>query len=245
MFYKTVLAVALSISMSSANAAFPSVPVSDLETFFGMAPGAISTVNPGAAPYLDPPVEGSGIKDSFDFVINDTISFDYNFMTTEHPADLINDYAFISVGGQIALLDHVLGSPLSAISDPAVLQTGYMPFSFTASASGVFDFGIGIVDVGDAVGDSALLIDNIRVTRNSNVEYVDSFEIYDPLGIGDVEALWGDFYGNAPTDGEYQVLITTAPGMAPVPLPPAVWLFFSGIAALMGFGQPQCSGKRA
>ncbi len=242
MFNKKTIFVAVLgtlISTTSVAAYPPAVPVTDLETFFGMAPGAISTVNPGAGIYLDPPVEGSGIKDSFGFVIGDVISFDYNFMTTEYPDDFINDYAFVSIGGQVALLDHVLGSPLSVSTDPNVLESGYKSFSFLAASTGVFDFGVGIVDVADAVGDSALLIDNIKVTRGSNLAYMDGFEIADPASIGDVEALWGGFNGNLPTEGEYQMLITTAPGMAPVPLPPAIWLLFSGVAALMGFSRSQ------
>jgi len=239
MFNKKIISVAiLSALMSTGSAAAnypPAVPVADLEAFFGMASGAISSINPGDGIYVDSPIEGSGIKDSFGFEIGDIISFDYNFMTDEVVPDYVNDYAFVAIGGQVALLDHVLGSTPS-VSYPYERETGYMSFSYAAPVAGILDFGVGIVDVADGVVDSALLIDNIKVTRGGFVEYAEGFEIFDPEGIGDVST-GGDFYGIQPTEGSYQTLITTAPDMAPVPLPPAAWLLFSGVAALMGFGR--------
>jgi len=240
MFYKKIiLAVALGASMSSASAAdyYPAVPVADLEAFFGMPSGEISSINPGDGIYIDPPIEGSGLVDTFNFVAGDLISFDYNFMTDEVGPNLVNDYAFVSIGGQIALLDHVLGSP-SHVSDYYYRETGYLSFSYSAPFGGELDFGVGIVDVGDGVTDSALLIDNIQVKRNSVEVFRNGFELTDPLSyaIGDAEMILGDT-GLWPTEGDYQAIITTAPSVAHVPLPPAVWLLFSGVAALMSFGR--------
>ena len=245
MFYKKiVLTAVLAISTGVASAAInypPAVPTTDLEAFFGTASGGISAISPGDGTYIDSATEGSGIKDSFGFVIGDVISFDYNFMTDELPPDFVNDYAFVSIGGQVSLLDHVLGSPTSA-SDYYYRETGYKSFSYLSPVTGILDFGIGIVDVADNVVDSALLIDNIRVTRDSSTVYEDGFEVFDPEAIGDVST--GEWFNNIqPTEGYYQTLITTASGVAPVPLPPAAWLLFSGIAVLMGFGKSQRSRK--
>jgi len=236
---RIMLAAVLGVSTGSASAAidyFPAVPVAELETFFGMAPGAISAIAP--PPYYDPAIEGAGIKDSFGFVAGDIISFDYNFMTDELPPDSADDYAFVSIGGDVTLLNHVLGSPLSA-SYPYELETGYLSFSYAAPITGVLDFGIGIVDAYDDVVDSALLIDNIKVMRGTSEVYRNGFEDFDPLGtgIGDV-AIGPDFNGIGPTEGVYQALISTAA----VPLPPAVWLLFSGVAALMGLSRHQRRG---
>ena len=241
MFYKKIILVtALGVSMGTASAAdyYPAVPVVDLEAFFGTAPGAISVINPGDNAYTAPPIEGSGIIDTFNFIAGDQIIFDYNFMTDEVPPNSYsNDYAFVSIGGEVALLDHVLGST-PHVSSYYYRETGYQSFSYSAPFGGLLDFGVGIVDVGDYVGDSALLIDNISVTRNSVEVFRNGFELSDPLSfaIGDAEMILGatDLW---PTEGDYQAIITTAPGMAPVPLPPAIWLLFSGVAALMGFGQ--------
>ena len=232
---KTILAVVLSVLTGSASAYAPAVPVADLELFLGVAPGAISAISPGP----DSAIEGSAIRDSFGFVVNDVISFDYNFMTDEvPPVDYVNDYAFVSIGGQVTLLDHVLRTPPLLASSPYYLETGNQTFSFLAPSTGYFNFGIGVVDVADGVVDSALLIDNIQITRAGNVEYLEGFEVFDPISIGDVEA-GGAFFGRLPTEGNYQTLITTAPSVAPVPLPPAAWLLFSGVAALMGLSRKQ------
>ncbi len=237
---RIMLAAVLGVSMSSASAAvdyFPAVPVAELEAFFGTAPGAISAITP--PPYYDPAVEGSGIKDSFGFAVGDVISFDYNFMTDELSPDLADDYAFVSIGGHVALLDHVLGSPAS-VSYPYELETGYLSFSLEVLETGTLDFGIGIVDAYDGMVDSALLIDNIKVMRGASEVYRNGFEDFDPLGagIGDV-AIGSDFFDMMPTEGSYQALISTAA----VPLPPAVWLLFSGIAALMGLSRHQHRGS--
>lgn len=241
MFYKKIIfAAALGISMGTTSAAdyYPAVPIADLEAFFGLGAGTIASVNPGDGIYVDPPIEGSGILDTFDFVAGDVISFDYNFMTDELTPDLVNDYAFVSIGGQVALLDHVLGSP-SYVSSYYYRETGYQSFSYSAPFGGVLDFGVGIVDVADGAFDSALLIDNIRVERNSVEVFRNGFEDSDPLSaaIGDAYIVWNEPDLMALGGGDFQGIITTAPDMAPVPLPPAVWLLFSGIAALMGFGR--------
>ncbi len=239
---KIAFAVLLSISMGSASAAvdyYSAVPVADLETFFGATPGAITAAS--ADPGYDPAFEGAGIKDSFGFIAGDIVSFDYNFMTDELSPDLADDYAFVSIGGNITRLDHVLGSMLYETSHPDnyYLETGYLSFAYTALETGTLDFGIGIVDAFDEVVDSALLIDNIKITRGTTEVYRNGFEDFDPLGmaIGDV-AIGPDFLNIGPTEGSYQALITTAS----VPLPPAVWLLFSGFIAVIGFSRHQRRG---
>jgi len=240
---KIVLAVLLSVSIGSASAAanyYPAVPIADLELFFGAAPGAI--VAASADPGYDPGFEGSGIKDSFGFVTGDVISFSYNFLTDELPNPYADDYAFVSIGGQVTRLDHVLGSTLyeTLHADNYYLETGYQSFSYTALNAGVLDFGIGVVDAYWGGTDSALLVDNIKVMRGAIEVYRNGFEDFDPLhlGIGDV-AIGPGFLNIEPTEGSYQALVTTAS----VPLPPAVWLFFSGFIAVMGFSRHQRYGN--
>ncbi len=234
-YKKTVLAALLSVSVGSASAAtdyYSAVPVAELEAFFGTAPGAITAAS--ADPGYDPAFEGSGIKDSFGFVAGDILSFDYNFMTDELLPELADDYAFVSVGGYVTRLDHVLGSnPLSA-SYPYEWATGYLSVSYTAQSTGTLDFGIGIVDAFDEFIDSALLIDNIRIMRDGSEVYKNGFENMDPLvmGIGDV-SIGPDYFGIGPTEDATQLLMSTTA----VPLPPAVWLLFSGFVALVGFSR--------
>ncbi|GGA04420.1 hypothetical protein CYANOKiyG1_16810 [Okeania sp. KiyG1] len=43
-------------------------------------------------------------------------------------------------------------------------ETGYQSFSHTFSESGTYTLGFGVVDAGDTVVDSGLLIDNVELT---------------------------------------------------------------------------------
>ncbi len=241
MFYKKIAAAALlSLSMGPAGAAtgyyYPAVSAADLESFFGLAPDAITSVS--GDPSIDPAFEGSGIKETFSFVAGDVISFDYNFMTDEQPPevsdDYADDYAFVTVGSHIERLNHVLGSDPFSASYPYARETGYLSFSYTAPQSGTLDFGIGIVDAFDELYDSALLIDNLKIVRDGSEVYANGFEALDPLVMmmGDV-SIGVDYHGIISPTGDNQLLIATTA----VPLPPAVWLLLSGMVALMGFSR--------
>lgn len=237
MFYKKlILSAALGVAANVAVSA-PSVPAGDLEAFFGAVPGAISTVSP--SPSEGPAaIEGSGIRDSFEFIAGDILSFDYNFLTNERPDWGVDDYAFVSFGGEVYFLDHAQNTAsgyYSASATPYNEETGYKSFSFLVPGVPVFNFGVGIVDATDDMVDSALLIDNVMVMRDGGMLYFNGFET-GPGGdwIGDFSIVDG-FFGAGPTEGSLQALITTATN--PVPLPPAVWLLFTGIGALLGFGR--------
>ncbi len=233
---KLILGAVMGMSMNAVNAAgfVPSVPVADLELFFGAAPGAISAISPSA----DPATEGSGIiiTDSFSFQAGDILSFDYNFMTNERPGGL-DDYAFVSFGGNLSFLDHAQdtapGYYVPSVA-PYQEETGYKNFSYIAPATGIFEFGVGVVDAWDEWVETGLLIDNFTVIRNDAEVHSNSFETGELVGIGDASIV-DVFFGTPPTDGGFQVLVTTAP--SPVPLPPAVWLLFSGMGALLAFSR--------
>ncbi len=241
-FKQIVLGSVIGLTTNMAVAALPAaVPASDLEIFFGAATGSISAISPST----DPAIEGSGILSSFEFVAGDMFSFDYNFLTNERPDQDVDDFAFGSFGGVLSLLDHSW-NPTPDHFVPSLTpyneETGYINISFEIPTGGIFDFGLGIVDASDSEFDSALLVDNVKVIRGTDTVFFDSFEPTMGSTIGDVTIV-GDFFGNLPTDGSFQALITTAPDseLAPVPLPAAVWFMLTGLGALSGFGRKKHS----
>jgi hypothetical protein len=83
--------------------------------------------------------EGSAIKKAFNVLAGDVISFDYSFLTYD---TLSSDRAFVT------------------ISNSVIPLTGSSPFSYTFAASGIYNIGIGVVDVDDNFGSSILSVTN-------------------------------------------------------------------------------------
>ena len=161
--------------MSGVNA--NAVPVAELETFFGDAPIA----NLGATDNVFnlPGFEGSGIKSSFNFMVGDVLSFDFRFLTNEHafkPLDWFNDYAVVVFNGTPSVLATVDSLSFGPSTTPYFDESPLENFSTTVNATGMFDFGIGIVDQDDPDINSALLIDNVVITRDTVNVFQESFE---------------------------------------------------------------------
>lgn len=141
------------------------VGVGGLESFLGLTAGTLG--NFGA-------VEGSVIRRTITASAGDTLSFDYNFLTTEFndPEDH-NDFAFVAIQSLSVLSDvaevlSLTGNASNAVLDPFFLdptyETGYRTFHYTFLTPGAYTLGIGVVDVGDDFFPSGLLIDNVRLT---------------------------------------------------------------------------------
>jgi hypothetical protein len=81
--------------------------------------------------------EGSAIKKAFNVVAGDVISFDYSFLTYD---TLSSDRAFVT------------------ISNSVIPLTGSSPLSYTFATSGIYNIGIGVVDVDDTFGSSILSV---------------------------------------------------------------------------------------
>ncbi|MDJ0532058.1 MAG: pre-peptidase C-terminal domain-containing protein [Xenococcaceae cyanobacterium MO_207.B15] len=156
-----------------------SVVDSDLEKFLNLTPGVLDSLGNGDV------TEGSAIKQTFTANAGDILTFDWNFLTNEiTPEDTFNDFAFFSITPfTLELADTT--SPL--FTDTLVPdfseETGYQTTSIAISESGTYTLSFGIVDVGDDIVDSALLVDNIQIGFDVGIEPNDTIFDATPTGI--------------------------------------------------------------
>lgn len=167
-----------------------SVSDTDLEAFLGLDPGdldALSTANV---------TEGSAIKSEFLYVkAGEVLTFDWNFLTNEFTPTFYNDLAFVSINAAPSLLGDTTGVFFSALSPFSFLsasQTGYQAFEYKVTSTGYYSVGAGVVDVGDTIVDSSLLLDNLRILKeivgnssNNNLNGTSAGESFKGLGGND------------------------------------------------------------
>lgn len=145
-------------------------PVSDstIEFFLGYVPGSIDAITGGDA------IEGAAMSGVFSLGDGDTIAFAFDFLTNESAMDpFANDSAFWSVqdsSGAFLVAPSLIANTFSSLSSSAsgtpdfgffFDQTGYgTTLSFTSPSAGDYEFAFGVVDLGDGLIDSALLVDS-------------------------------------------------------------------------------------
>ncbi|OYU78666.1 MAG: PEP-CTERM sorting domain-containing protein [Burkholderiales bacterium PBB5] len=115
--------------------------IGDLESAVGVAGGAL-----GLDAY-----EGSALTLSFSVAAGSRIGFNWSLSTTGYNADFA-DRAFVLIDGQVATLATVAGSTLTG------------SFSSALRASGAHTLTLGVVDVNDVTGVSALTVGGLAVT---------------------------------------------------------------------------------
>jgi hypothetical protein len=139
------------------------VTAASLETFLGLAAGTLTGA--GAT-------EGSAIKQlTISGNAGDTITFSYDLATNEPRLQGNNDFGFVTLNGVLTKLADTTnatnappaidGSGNNAGINSFARETGYQTFTLTLAASGTFTLGFGVVDVGDTLVDTALLIDAV------------------------------------------------------------------------------------
>ncbi|MBL8907291.1 MAG: VCBS domain-containing protein [Rhizobiales bacterium] len=152
----------------------------EIEAFLGLAPGTLDNQGNGDA------TVGSTAVFELQVSAGDVVTFDWNFLTNDYLP--YNDYAVLTINGQfieladVASLENTIGN---------VSQTGWTTYTYTVTQTGTLTIGFAVVDVGDAVVDSVLLVDNVQVNSGSSI----------PL---DINA------GLADTDGSETLAITIA-----------------------------------
>ena len=164
-----------------------SVVESDLEAFLDLTPGILDSLGNGDV------TEGSAIKRTFSANAGDILTFEWSFLTNEFtPGGDFNDFAFFSLTPFTQELADT-NAPLffETLGNGFVQETGYQTVTLAISESGTFDLNFGVVDVGDNAVDSALLIDNIRVSSGEEEE-LDPFEPNDSISEAFDTGLNGD-----------------------------------------------------
>ncbi len=140
------------------------VNATNLENFLGLTTGTLLNVT-----------EGSAIKQSITVNNGDILTFDWNFLTDNEPDQTYNDFAFFTLNNSLISLanteSNLLPNSPNSFSYLAK-ETGYQPYSYTFTSGGTYTLGFGVVDVdltggGDTAVNSALLIDNVKLTNSS------------------------------------------------------------------------------
>ncbi|MBD2253965.1 PEP-CTERM sorting domain-containing protein [Nostoc parmelioides] len=125
-----------------------------LETFLGLSSGSLTSLEAE---------EGSAIKQVITVNAGDKLTFSWNFLTNQVPADpTYNDFAFFSITGvtQLANTNSLTTFSFSRLAE----ETGYQPYTYNFTTAGTYTLGFGVVDVGDTTVNSALLVDNVELT---------------------------------------------------------------------------------
>jgi hypothetical protein len=127
---------------------------SDLENLLGLS--SVSLTSLGA-------VEGSAIKQNITVNAGDVLTFSWNFLTDEVSADPnYNDFAFFSISN-INQLANTYDATFFSFSLLAQ-ETGYQSYIYNFTTDGTYTLVFGVVDVGDTTVNSALLVDNVKLT---------------------------------------------------------------------------------
>ena len=130
-----------------------------LEDFVGVAGGALDPV-PGSFPQA---YEGSAALQAFTLATGGTLSFQWNFGTTETSGDpALADLGFVVIDGQLTKLASALDTTAIPGGDYAA-QTGWQSWSTLLSA-GSHTIAFGVVDVGSAGDSSALSVTGVSVS---------------------------------------------------------------------------------
>jgi hypothetical protein len=126
--------------------------ISLIETFAGVAPFGLDIGGPAS--------EGSVMRQSFSVIAGDAITFNFWFSLLSEPSPPgFQDVGFVAVNGTVF-----------SILDPAV-NPAMGSFSHTFATGGLATVAIGVLDIGDYVGNSELRVDNIMVTAVPEPEH--------------------------------------------------------------------------
>lgn len=104
--------------------------------------------------------EGSVFWRSFTVAAGDVLSFDWQFATAD---SAFLDYAFLAVGGSLITLADVTGATQTADNPNYLTQTGLSRYEYVFASAGTYRVAFGVVDIGDYVTSSSLLVDNVYV----------------------------------------------------------------------------------
>jgi hypothetical protein len=145
------------------------VRLEELETFLGLQPGSLDSISTSRV------VEGSAIKRTFTVQAGTVLSFAWNFLTNEvtnldEPTASANpdanDLVFVTITPLSLVADTFWTFVLSAAD--FLSETGFATFTVTLPTTGHYTLGIGVVDVGEALELSGLLLDNFTLTPPAN-----------------------------------------------------------------------------
>lgn len=204
-----------------------------VETFLGLAPGTLDGLGPQDATL------GSAIRQHIVSSPGGDFTFSWNFLTDEiDAASAIFDLAFFTIDGIATFLEDASpadGTPTPPFFGSATFlphETGYSGSATVTLAPGDHTLGFGVFHTDDEVVPSGLLIDEVMLPGviNGGFETGD-FSGWDTIGLTSIETAG---FGAGPAAGTYQAFLFAEDVEFPeVPLPPAIFLLGTGLAALL------------
>ena len=154
---------------TTANGSLSTSVTDGLEDFLGVP---LNIFHDPSNPFFGAATEGSAIKQTFTAQGGDTLSFDWNFLSndTSNP-----DYAFVVLSPENHLssltFDDLIRLDFSngMMSSSSVFseETGYVSVSTSIPIDGTYLLGIGVIDAGDVLGDSGVLVDHVVLTQET------------------------------------------------------------------------------
>lgn len=167
------------------------ITAANLETFLGLNAGDLDTALTGTV------TNGAAIAQTFTATAGESISFDFNYLAAENlTTTTFFDPAFVSISSPsstsvVQLAQTGDASPplnvtfLGSTMDQG--ETGYLSSNIVIPESGSVTLGFGVLNAGDTLVDSGLLIDNIQSSNSASVP----FEFSPSLGLLLVGGLFG------------------------------------------------------
>ncbi|MCK9686929.1 PEP-CTERM sorting domain-containing protein [Scleromatobacter humisilvae] len=132
----------------------------DLESFVGVPDGAL---DPDTANFVDA-VEGSAALQTFTTAAGGTLSFQWDFATTQPGGDpSLSDQAFVVIDGKVITLASTLAATNVLAGGAYAADTGWARWSATLGA-GAHTIAFGVADVGSASDTSALSVTGVSVS---------------------------------------------------------------------------------
>ncbi|MCI0457585.1 MAG: hypothetical protein L0Z62_11495, partial [Gemmataceae bacterium] len=187
------------------------VPRTTLEFFLALTPGTLNTLVDGTA------VEGSAIRRAFTAAAGTVLTFDWNFLTGSlSPNPVANDVAFVVLTGtRPSILANTFSSLVAA---PTAISfggmTGFSTFAFTIPTTGTYTLYIGVLDVSSSFGDSALLVDQVRLRGGMHLIDLGPGQVVTGRDFGNFASGGG---GGGPGADDEKVTLRPAPSIEPVP----------------------------
>jgi hypothetical protein len=133
----------------------------EIEEFAGLPLGTLDFIIGGNA------TTGSAMQQTFTGGAGETVSFSLNFFTQE-PSSFwpsYTDFAFVSIVpvGFVSVEASTLAPALfgASISGGFIYESGYQPFAYTLPGAGAYKLTIGVMNEGDSVYASGVLVDAV------------------------------------------------------------------------------------
>ncbi|WP_447970447.1 PEP-CTERM sorting domain-containing protein [Nitrospira sp. M1] len=164
--------------------------INHIEAFLGVSQGLVDSIHPAPGPSFGAK-DGSAIKQDFHASAGETLSFQYNFLTSDGlwgggvDPDASRDVSFVTLTGPNMSLGKILSNtldipnapeetlvsinPFRSSPTPFNLETGFRHVSLVLPTDGNYTVGFGVVNSGFVGASSGLLVDQVSTTPSQPV----------------------------------------------------------------------------